>query len=158
MRTLTLDMNRLEALLDDPGQAEHYLDLDSGALLSLEADADDQQAAQALAEAPQRYCPLEGLGEADRLAMGEAFLYELDDPHAHPILAAALAGRRPLRTFDYELERLPRIRQAWRDYRRGALHEWALAWLEERGIEPAREPAAADALMPEGIRRRLYKS
>ncbi|TRX74680.1 UPF0158 family protein [Pseudomonas mangiferae] len=158
MRTLTIDMDRLERLLDEPGQGEHYLDLDEGRLLALERDSRaDDDTRRLVEDDPERYRRLEPLDSEQRLALREAFLFELDDPHAHPLLTAALGGRRPLRTFEYELERFPRAREAWQAYQRAQLREYALAWLETQGIEPAtaaRHPAD-DEDMPEGIRRRL---
>lgn len=156
---LTIDMDRLARLLDEPGQGEHYLDLDDGRLLSLEPDSRDDEARQRLEEDPQRYRRLDPLDGEQRLALREGFLFELDDPHAHPLLSAALGGRRPLRTFEYELERFPGARAAWLAYQRAQLQECALAWLAEQGIEPARAPLrhpAEDEDMPEGIRRRLF--
>jgi len=157
MRVLTIDMHRLERALDDPGPLEHYLDLHSGEFISLDADAPDAQTLHQLESDPERYAGIPPLDTADRIDMREAFLFDLHDPHAHPLLAAALQSRRPLRTFGYELEQFPAARQAWPIYEKARLHELALNWLMELGLEPAAD-TAADSAMPEGIRRRLLRA
>ncbi len=158
MRVLTIDMHRLERALNDPGPLEHYLDLHSGQLISLDADEPDAQILHQLEKDPGRYAGIPPLDTADRIDMREAFLFDLHDPHAHPLLAAALQSRRPLRTFGYELEQFPGARRAWPIYEKARLHELALNWLMELGLEPAADTAAADSPVPEGIRRRLLRA
>jgi len=158
MRVLTIDMHRLERALNDPGAFEHYLDLHSGQLIALDAEAPDLQVLHELEGDPERYAAILPLDSADRIAMREAFLFDLHDPHAHPLLAAALQSRRPLRTFGYELEQFPAARRAWPIYEKARLHELALNWLMELGLEPAAEAAQAETQIPEGIRRRLLRA
>ena len=81
---------------------------------------------------------------AQRLAMREAFLFTLDDLHAHPLLSAALTSRKPLRAFDYEIEAFAPIRQQWQAYELKQLREYALNWLYELGIEPAPDKLPLD--------------
>lgn len=159
MRAMTIDLCRLQQALDAPGALEHYLDLHSGELLSLDPEQADAPEMQALAEDPQRFALLEPLDSAERLAMREAFLHQLGDPHAHPLLAAALASRRPLRAFGYELEQLPRARAEWQLFERQYLREMALERLHALGIEPLGAAPSGDAPpdIPAGVLRRLQR-
>ncbi|SDG61433.1 Uncharacterised protein family (UPF0158) [Pseudomonas benzenivorans] len=138
MRALTLDLPCLEQALLGQDDLEQYLDLQTGAVLSV-APGDPLPGAEEKYDVQaQRYLPIEPLTVNDVLAMREAFLFGLHDPHAHTLLSHALAGRKPLRTFDYELERLPpQVRQAWLAYQARQLHELALEWLQEHGLEAA---------------------
>ncbi len=141
MRPLTLDLPRIEQALLAQDELPHYLDLDSGAVLTLAPGdplpgADDKYDVD-----PERYLAIEPLPAGLALAMREAFLFELHDPHAHALLSQALAGRKPLRTFDYQLDSLPQARQAWRVFEARQIRELTLEWLQDQGLEPARQQA-----------------
>lgn len=135
MHAMTLDLRRIEQALLSQDGLECYLDLTSGAVLKvLPGDpvpgADEKYDVQ-----PDRYLPIEPLAQADLLAMREAFLFGLDEPHAHALLSLALAGRKPLRTFDYELEKLPQVQLAWLAYQAAQVRTLVLEWLQEHGLE-----------------------
>lgn len=138
MRPLTIDLHRLEYALDNRDTSEHYLDLETGEIRAVfpgEAapGSEDKYDVQ-----PNRYLLIEPLELSQLLAMREAFLFTQHHPLAHTVLADALAGRRPLRTFDYKLEDFPEVRQAWLDYQAVQLREYAITWLHEHDLEPAR--------------------
>ena len=137
MRPLTLDLPRLEAALLGGDAVEHYLDLDSGAVF---AQAPGEPAPGALEKyqvQPERYLPIEPLSNAQRLSMAEAFLFSLPDPFAHAALSQALTGRKALRTFLHTLEQWPALQQAWHEHQAAQVHERALEWLEDNGLEAA---------------------
>ena len=158
MRPLTLDLDLLAAALDSRERGTHFLDLESGALRLLDPDDLSLEEREEL-EDPERYLPLPRLTQDDRLELREAFLHQLRHPHAQPLLRAALESRRPIRTFDYELELFPSVRKAWQAFALSRLKEEVLVLLDEAGLEalPAdgRMPLPDD--VPEGIRRRLEK-
>ncbi|MFC3607699.1 UPF0158 family protein [Stutzerimonas tarimensis] len=137
MQSMTIDLERLDQALNAP-DALHFLDLDSGRILAVAPGqalpgTDDKYDIQ-----PDRYLHIEPLGLSEAIAMREAFLLTQHNPHAHAVLTTALGSRRPLRTFDYELEAFPDIREAWRRYQATQLREHAYAWLLDQGIEPSR--------------------
>lgn len=153
MRPLTLDLPRLEQALLGQEDLEHYLDLQTGAVLSVAPGDPVPGAEEKYKVQTDRYLAIEPLPPGEALAMREAFLFGLHDPHAHTLLSHALAGRKPLRTFDYELEKLPRVQQAWLAYQASHLHELVLEWLQLNGLEPAprgqAEPRLSRAGTPE---------
>ena len=135
MRPLTLDLQRLEAALLGGETVEHFLDLDSGAIF---AHAPGEPAPGTLEKyqvQPERYLPIEPLANAQRLAMAEAFLFGLPAPFAHATLSQALTGRKALRTFVHALEQWPALQQTWHEYQAAQVHELALEWLEDNGLE-----------------------
>lgn len=137
MHPLIIDLERLEQALNTP-EVAHYLDLDSGAIIAVTPGQplpgeDDKYNVQ-----PDRYLAIEPLGLPQAIAMREAFLFTQHNPHAHAVLATALDSRRPLRTFDYELEAFPDIRAAWQRYQATQLREYAYTWLHDNDIEPTR--------------------
>lgn len=137
MRPLTIDLQSLENALDGDEAADCYLDLETGAILAVTPDAPIPGTADKYDVQQERYLHIEPLANARSLAMREDFLFGQDDPYAHKVLSHALAGRRPLRTFDYELEKFPAVREAWRAFQEEQLREYAMEWLQENGLEPA---------------------
>lgn len=159
MRTFTLDLDALVALINGRETLEHWLDLDSGGVTSLAADDHGSDERQQIELAPERYSQIPNLDVAQRVAMREAFLFTLNDLNAHPLLSAALTGRKPLRAFDYEIDFFPSLRQQWQAYELKQLREYALNWLYELGLEPAPDKLPLDTRgVPKDILRRLGKS
>lgn len=137
MRPLTIDLQRLENALDGSEAVDCYLDLETGAILTVGPEAPIPGSSDKYDVQPERYLHIEPLASAQSLAMREDFLFSQHDPHAHTVLSHALAGRKPLRTFDYELEKFPQVREAWRAYQEQQLREYAMEWLLVNGLEPA---------------------
>jgi hypothetical protein len=135
MRPLTLDLSRIEQTLLSQEGLEHYLDLATGAILTLAPGDPAPGAEEKYDVQPDRYLVIEPLAMDDLLGMREAFLFGLHDPHAHVLLSHALAGRKPLRTFDYELEKLPQLQRSWQTYQTQQARELALEWLQANGLE-----------------------
>ncbi|OEC36892.1 Uncharacterised protein family (UPF0158) [Pseudomonas cuatrocienegasensis] len=155
---LTLDLPAVIAALDGQQRLEHYLDLDSGQVIRLSPDDSDSEQRLELDNDPARFVAIEPLDTDEQVAMRAAFLQTLDDPHAHPLLAATLKGRKPLRRFDFELAQFPAAAQAWQAFADKYRHTHALAWLDELGLEPASHAATIDTRgIPKDILRRLHK-
>ena len=159
MRTFTLDLEALIELINGREQQEHWLDLESGSVLSLSPEDQHSEQRQQIELDTERYSQIPNLDIPQRVAMRESFLFTLDDVHAHPLLSAALTGRKPLRAFDYEIEAFAAIREQWQAYAHKQLREYALNWLYELGIEPAPDRLPLDTRgIPRDILRRLSKS
>ncbi|KUJ92176.1 MAG: hypothetical protein XD38_0215 [Pseudomonas sp. 63_8] len=159
MRTFTLDLDALVQLINGREQQEHWLDLESGSVLSLSPEDQHSEQRQQIELDPERYSQVPNLDVPQRVAMRESFLFTLNDVYAHTLLSAALTGRKPLRAFDYEIEAFPAIREQWQSYEIKQLREYALNWLYELGIEPAPDRLPLDTRgIPRDILRRLSKS
>lgn len=135
MPALTIDLDRLAEALDAQDRFDRILDLETGELRALRMDTLPFDEREALEARPDRYVAVPRLDLDARIALREAFLHELRDPHAHPLLALALGGRKPLRTFDYELEQFPQAQTAWLRFKSIRMREEAQAWLYEQGLE-----------------------
>lgn len=159
MRTFTLDLDALTQLINGREQQENWLDLESGSVLTLSPDDQYSDERQQVELDPDRYTQIPNLDVPQRVAMRESFLFTLDDLHAHPLLSAALTSRKPLRSFDYEIEAFPAIHEQWQVYELKQLREYALNWLYELGLEPAPDKMPLDTRgIPRDILRRLNKS
>ncbi|TWC41460.1 uncharacterized protein UPF0158 [Pseudomonas sp. SJZ079] len=137
MRPMTIDLPRIERALLSVEDLEHFLDLHTGSVLTVAPGDPVPGADEKYDVQPERYLPIQPLPLGAALAMREAFLYSLHDPHAHTALSHALAGRKPLRTFDYQLQRLPQVRQAWLAYQAEHIRDEVVEWLESNGLELA---------------------
>lgn len=159
MRTLTLDLETLTHLINGRETHEHWLDMEAGTLLTLAPDDQDSEQRQQIQLQPERYAAVPNLDTAQRVALRESFLFTLTDLNAHPLLSAALTGRKPLRAFDYEIDFFPVLRQQWHAYEHKQLREYALNWLFELGLEPAPDKLPMDTRgIPRDILRRLTRS
>ncbi|MBE7376272.1 UPF0158 family protein [Pseudomonas lopnurensis] len=138
MRPLTIDMHRLEYALDGRDTAEYYLDLESGEIRAIFPGEPAPGILEKYDVQQDRYLHIEPLELAQSMAMREAFLFTQHDPIAHAVLSTALKGRKPLRTFDFKLEDFPDVREAWLRYQTQQLREYALNWLRDNDLEPAR--------------------
>lgn len=155
---LTLDLPAVIAALDGQQRLEHYLDLDSGQVIRLSPDDTSSEQRLELDSDPARFVAIEPFDTDEQVAMRAAFLQTLDDPHAHPLVAATLKGRKPLRRFDFELTQFPAAAQAWQVFADTYRQTHALAWLDELGLEPASQAPTLDTRgIPKDILRRLHK-
>ncbi len=118
MRPLTIDMHRLEFALDGRDTAEYYLDLESGEIRAISPGDPAPGVMDKYDIQQDRYLHIAPLELAQAIAMRE--------------------GRKPLRTFDFKLEDFPTVREAWLRYQTVQLREYAVSWLRDNDLEPAR--------------------
>lgn len=134
MRSLKLELARIEQAMLRQDDAEYFLDLDTGSVLSvrdqLRPGAEEKYDVQ-----PDRYLAIEPLPQEDQLAMRAAFLASVHDLNAHVALSQALLGRKPIRTFDFLLENLPQAQQGWQTYQNQRMREHVLEWLQINGLD-----------------------
>lgn len=137
MRSLTIDLHRLEYALDSHDASVHYLDLATGAIHAVFPGEAAPGVDEKYDVQDGRYLHIEPLGLEQSIEMREAFLFTQHDPIAHAVLSDALRGRRPLRNFEFKLEDFPAVRSAWLEHQSAELREQALAWLRDNGLELA---------------------
>lgn len=138
MPSTPIDLDALAAALDQDDGRERFLDLRDGSLLTQEAGAPPPGSLEKYEIDAERFIALPRLALEERLALREAFTHSVEDPALHLLLVHALGNRRALRSFDYELEQQPAMRDRWQRYRQAQLREWVGHWLQENGFEPTR--------------------
>ena len=134
MRSLKLELAPIEQAMLRQDDAEYFLDLETGGVLRMR-DKARPGAEEKYDVQPDRYLAIEPLPQDEHLAMRAAFLASVHDLNAHVALSQALAGRKPIRTFDFLLENLPQARQDWQVYQSQRIREHALEWLQINGLE-----------------------
>lgn len=143
MLALTIDIDALARALDDERPRSHYLDLQDGTLLTLPPDAVEPGTDEKYGVDSERYLRIRPLCLEQKLEMREAFVRSLGDHELHLLLSQALQGRRPLRSFAYQIEQQPALNQAWQQFHSGSLQEHALEWLQMHELHPRRAQPSA---------------
>ncbi len=149
MRPMTIDIDELAFALDTPG-IDHYLDLYSGKVLLISAEAPDPELDALLENEPERLLLIDPLSTTQSLGLMQDFLREVEEPHAYATLANALQSRKPFKAFKHSLMEYPELLQDWYRYQNERLREWALDWLEDNDIQPAARQGPTSLLPPPG--------
>lgn len=126
------------ALDDHTGEAEWYLDRETGAIVRVADDLlddGDEAAAQVEAE-PERFILIEPLPSRDGYAAMADFAANVADATVRSALERALAGSQPFRAFKNALLDYPQERECWFRFKGEREREAALAWLAEQDIAP----------------------
>lgn len=134
MRPLTIDLDALAAALASQN-ADHRLDLLSGRLLDIPPPGEDPEIERLLEEEPERFLALDSLAPGARLTLMQDFLPEVAQLGAYTALEAALASRKPQRSFHNALNQFPEAHEAWQVYEAERLRELALDWLADNELE-----------------------
>lgn len=134
-RPITVDIDELAMALDTPG-VDHYFDRLHGKVILIDENGTDSRVQQWLLERPEDFLPIDPLSPTEFLAIMQAFLPEIDDPHLFQLLNNALKGRRPHKAFHYWLMGYPQQLSQWHAFHREHLHERALDWLAAHVLEP----------------------
>jgi Uncharacterised protein family (UPF0158) len=137
-RVLTIDLEELIWALNsrDPlGECSHWLNLESGVILSLIGpDADDETA-----EDPRdddRWLFIEPIDSSEAFRVMEDFVDQCSDDRLAGALAQALQQRKPFRRFKDVLGAHPAQREAWFASERQAMEAIARRWCEDHDISP----------------------
>ena len=133
-RVLTIDLEELTWALNsrDPlGESSHWLNLDSGSILSLIGpDADDE------ARDDDRWLFIEPIESSEAFRVMEEFVDQCGDDRLARTLGQALQQRKPFRCFKDALAAHPAQREAWFAYERRAMEAIARRWCEAHDISP----------------------
>ena len=137
-RVLTIDLEELTWALNsrDPlGECSHWLNIESGAILSLVgADADRE-----VDEDPRdddRWLFIEPIESSEAFRVMEDFVDQCGDARLARALGQALQQRKPFRRFKDALAARPAPREARFAFERQAMESIARQWCEDHGISP----------------------
>jgi hypothetical protein len=137
-RVLTIDLEELSWALNsrDPlGECSHWLNLDSGTILSQigpdafdEADGDPRD--------DDRWLFIEPIESSEAFRVMEDFVDQCGDDRLGRALGHALQERKPFRRFKDALAAHPAQREAWFAFERQAMEAIARRWCADHGISP----------------------
>ena len=137
-RVLTIDLEELTWALNsrDPlGESSHWLNLESGTVLSLIGpDADDE--ADTDPRDDDRWLFIEPIASSEAFRVMEDFVHQCGDERLARMLGQALQQRKPFRRFKDVLAAHPAQRETWFAFERQAMEAIARRWREAHDISP----------------------
>jgi hypothetical protein len=137
-RVLTIDLEELTWALNsrDPlGECRHWLNIESGTILSLFGpDADDK--ADEDPRDDDRWLFIEPVESSEAFRVMEDFVDQCGDDRLARALGQALRQRKPFRRFKDALATHPAQREAWFAFERQAMEAIARRWCEDHCISP----------------------
>lgn len=118
----------------DPLQ-RHYLDRESGEVVSLHEDYSTEDEWEPLDIDPDRYLRIEPLASSDSYAVMRGFVETLPQGRVQAELMLALDSRKPFRRFKEMLLKYPAVREAWFDFHEQAGVVLVQDWLKAYQID-----------------------
>jgi hypothetical protein len=126
----------LDALSNGNAEISGYLDVQTGAVVSLFMDVDDEEGLEAAVEEdPSRYRYIDPVPSYESYGWMERFADGVQDAGVREHLLDALDRPRPFRRFKDALLEYPEVREAWFRFEREQLRSAAEEWLRQEGVE-----------------------
>jgi hypothetical protein len=128
----------LEALDQGDLEISYYLDLQTGAVIPVFGDADEEEEDEprpAVEEDPERYRFIDPVGSHEGYRWMERFAGSVEDAEVCERLLDALDRQRPFRRFKDVLLSYPEVREAWFRYQAEQLRAYAEEWLLIEEVE-----------------------
>ena len=134
--SLIIDAQEIVLALEDHDlRQQHYLDRESGEVVSFHEDDADEDEWQVLDRDPERYLRIEPMASADSYEVMRSFVGTLPRGRAQAELMLTLDGRKPFRRFKETLLKYPTVREAWFDFHEQAVVALFQAWLKAQRID-----------------------
>jgi hypothetical protein len=131
----------LEALDRGDLEISYYLDIQTGAVIPVFSDLDEEEdeLRPAVEEDPERYRYIDPVGSHESYRWMERFAHSVEDVvedvEVRERLLDALDRQRPFRRFKDVLLGYPEVREAWFRYQEEQLRAYAEEWLMVEEIE-----------------------
>jgi uncharacterized protein len=140
MRKLPVDLIKLTDALeydDSLGLSEYWFDTVTGAVLFVTTDLEEDKELrdQIVENVANRFASIDPIDSRDQFQIMEDFVRSLPATPVRERLESALAGRKPFRRFKDSLGD-EEVRKRWFAFHDEAVRQYAIAWLEDRGIQP----------------------
>lgn len=134
-RILKIDLDELCSAMEDSSyEQRYYLDLQTGLVLFLSEDMDDEETGRLrnrIDHEPDRYEQVPKAESHEGFADMQDFIDTVEDEHLVGLLQAATKGKGAFRRFKDTLLRYPEERERWFQFKEGRERERAMEWLAE---------------------------
>ena len=137
MAKLRIDGEDLLMAVEGSELVEHFLDRETGEVVSLGEAGDDDEEGRERIEAGlgERYVRIDSIPSAEGFRIMEHFVESLPEGEARRALDRALGKNRPFRSFKDALYDFHEVREAWLQFHEERVTAYALRWLDEEGID-----------------------
>jgi hypothetical protein len=138
-RPLPVDLDDLATAVEWDGEAEWFLDLETGRTIMCFDGSEDLEGLdlEDIHAADERYVPVPQIGSHEGFEIMRDFIEALPESPARTALERALQRRKPFRSFKDALFDFPRERDAWFAFHEAAIRQLVVEWLAEEGVRPA---------------------
>lgn len=144
MKKIPVNLGELGNALDDQG-GEHqwYLDLRNGELLLVSEFADFPEEFEDIEEQTEVFLPVEPRSSHDAFVVMEDFVESLPESEVRRALARALRLPKPFRSFKDTLLDFPEDREAWFSFLGERQRQAAIRFLEENVVPWVEAPPSS---------------
>jgi hypothetical protein len=140
MTGLTIRADELIMAFEDYGtELQHFFDCQTGEVLTVFEDMDEEDAERLDAE-PERYLQIEPVPSSVGYEIMSDFVETLPEGKVPRELARALQQRHPFRRFKDVLLNYPPVREEWFRFHEQAYMKIIQAWLDDWGVEATLVP------------------
>lgn len=136
-RKLKVDFQELLVALEasDESEIEYYLDTETGEIIPLDDDFEDEKRERIEADFGERYLHIEPLDSHESFRIMEDFAASLPESPLRSCVFEALSRNKPFRRFKDVVHSDLAVRTQWFAFHDEALARYARDWLEAKGIE-----------------------
>jgi hypothetical protein len=143
MTKLTIRADELIMAFEDQGsEMRHFFDLQTGEVLDVFEDMDEEDA-ERLENEPDRYLQIEPEPSWVGYELMQDFLDTLPEGEVLGELAHALQQRRPFRRFKDVLLAYPEVQKEWFYFHEQAFIKIIQEWFDDNGVEATLVPCQA---------------
>jgi hypothetical protein len=142
-KVLDIDLDELCQAMDDSSyEHDYYLDLETGDILFVSENMDDEESRklrEQIEEGSDRYELVPKADSNEGYGDMEDFIYTVEDLHLAELLMVAINGRGAFRRFKDVLLNYPEARDRWFSFKDERVQQRALEWLDDIGVSLAEE-------------------
>jgi hypothetical protein len=144
MQGLCIRADELIMAFEDRGtELQHFLDRQTGEVLSLIEEDMDEDDRERLDAEPDRYLLIEPVSSSAGFEIMSDFVEILPEGKIPRELARALQQRHPFRRFQEVLLNYPSVREEWFCFHEQAFMKIIKEWLDDCGVEVTLVPCQA---------------
>ncbi len=138
-RPLPVDLDDLATAAESDGQAEWFLDLETGRTIMCFDGSEEEEGLDLdqIHAAPERWLQVPQIDSHEGFGIMRDFIDDLPESPARAALDRSLQRRKPFRSFKDALFDFPREREAWFAFHDAAIRRFVIEWLAEEGVRPA---------------------
>lgn len=151
-KKVVVDIDEICAAMDYM-ESNHYLDLETGEVITVSDLDNDEGVSDKIDEEPERYKAIPTISSWEAYRYMEDFIYTLEDEKLKNELSHAIKGKGAFSRFKNVLAKNPEEQIMWYDFHNRISKQKAIEWLESVGIK-VKENNTKDNWVEEEIKKK----